>query len=250
VSRKNKQREKQLTKKKTMKGIWENLKNWKLVATIAIVSLLTAYLFYNFLLPWVVALKNKATKATAAIALIGTLLFAMGANAATPNATAPDCGAILSVPAFSPGLAMVTPDAQLGGIIVGVFAVAIAALAIGFVSRKMGPARAVVALIFGAGILGLFAADYIERRITSLVINAGRGVDTTNGFIRVVSPNGTNWFQILTNGATKVVGNSGTYTGFTGITTWSNGNVYGTQYWWSGLLVGTNAAAGAVPAQF
>lgn len=103
------------------------------------------------------------------------------------------------------------------------------------------------ALIVFSSTLSIFAADFVERKITSLIMYPGvRAESDTNGFIRLYY-NSSNYYSISTNTKPIAYIGSGVYTGFTGIIL-TGGTA--TQLVVNGVIVGTNVtSAQPIPVQ-
>lgn len=221
-----------------METIKKNLLSWEFWVSVALVSIVAGWAFASYLWPQIMKAKQKAT---AAILGLGILFLSFQAGAAP--ATQAEAPLINVVPGAAPFVAAAAPDSGLVTLAFSLCAVVAFSLGAGLLAKRMKAATVVTLLVLGCGVWSIFAADYVEQKITSLILNASRGGDATNGYIRLVSPSGTNWLSWGTNNQTIVYGPQGSFTGFTGFTRISNGPVAATQVWVNGFLVRTNVTA-------
>ncbi len=222
-----------------METIKKNLLSWEFWVSVAIVSIVAGWAFASWIWPQI--MKAKA-KATAALIGLGILFMSFQAGAAPVQAEAPLIHIVPGAPPHTM-LAAASPDTGLMGLAFALCAVVGVSIGAGILAKRMKAATVIVALVLGCGVWSIFAADYVENKITSLILYAGRGVDATNGYIRMVSPSGTNWARTKTNGETEYFNPAGLFTGFTGLTRISNWSLAATQVWVDGRLVMTNAPA-------
>lgn len=181
------------------------------------------------------------------ICAAGMLLAALALNTvAAPSDSAPMAvPGLVTSPVMSPdpGTSMLAavPVSQLGAI---VFCVALAAVAGSWLCKKLQARTGVFVLAFALGISSLFAADFVQRTFTSIVLHTGRGSDSgTNGFLTAYLPNGTNYYRLQTNGVPVIYASGGTWTGFTGLQLLSGA----TNRYYGGILVSTNTGTAPTP---